>query len=349
MSLRFIDSFDFYATGDMYEKWTTSGSVGLPIISSGNGRRGTACARSYGTTSCICLVKTLDAQATWIIGVAFRTSSLPGSSRTLLGLYDAGTLQVDVCLNTDGTLSVRRNGATVLTNGTSSFSLGANTYYYLEWKCTIADAIDASSCQVRVDGDVKITVATGQDTKHTANATANQVTVGGGNSNANPTALWDIDDVYICDGQGSTNNDFLGDCRVDTLLPNADGSNSQFTPSTGSDHYALVDESAPNDDTDYLSDGTSGHRDTWNVANLSALVSPSIKGVQLNLTAKKDDAGTRLLKPVVKSGATTSTGASQGVGTDYRQYQQVYETDPNTSAAWTESGVNSAEFGVEVA
>jgi hypothetical protein len=37
-----------------------------------------------------------------------------------------------------------------------------------------------------------------------------------------------------------------------------------------------------------------------------------------------------------------------GVGTDYRQFLQLYETDPNTSAAWTEAGVNAAEFGAEV-
>jgi hypothetical protein len=344
-----MDSFDYYASGDLFEKWTASGSVSLPVISSGNGRRGTACCRSLGTTAAPSLIKTLDAQATWIIGFAFRCSALPATSKTILGLVDTGTLQVDVCLNTDGTLSVRRNGSTVLTNGTSSFALTANIYAYIEFKCTIADSIGASTCQVRVDGDIKITVATGQDTKHSANATANQILVAGAQTTTNPSALWDVEDLYICDGQGSVNNDFLGDCRVDALLPNADGSNSQFTPSTGSDHYTLVDDSAPNDDTDYLSSNTSGHKDTWAFANLTALTSPSLKGVQLNLTAKKDDAGTRLLKPVVKSGSTTSSGSSQGIGTDYRQFAQIYETDPDTSAAWTEAGVNAAEFGGEVA
>ena len=44
----------------------------------------------------------------------------------------------------------------------------------------------------------------------------------------------DIDDLYICDGTGSApHNTFLGDCRVDTLLPTADGTAQQWTPSTG--------------------------------------------------------------------------------------------------------------------
>jgi hypothetical protein len=339
MSLRFIDSFDHYVSADGSEKWTSVGSTFT--ISAGNGRRGTSSARGTGTANTAGPRKTLDAEATWIVGCAFRTTFFPTLARPIFHLLDTSTIQVDVVCNNDGTLSVRRGASTVL--GTTTFALSTNVYHFIEFKCTISDA--SGIAVLRVDGDTKLNLSS-VDTKQTSNATVNSIEI---TPNSNWGSTVDIDDVYICDNQGSTNNDFLGDCRVDCLLPNADGSNSQFTPSTGSDHYALVDDASPDDDTTYLSHSTSGQKDTWNFANLTALTSPSIKGVQLNLTAKKDDAGSRLLKPVVKSGSTTSSGSSQGLSTDYLQFAQIYETDPDTSAAWTESGVNSAEFGAEVA
>jgi hypothetical protein len=35
-------------------------------------------------------------------------------------------------------------------------------------------------------------------------------------------------------------------------------------------------------------------------------------------------------------------------GSIRQDYSQVFETDPNTSAAWTLTGLNAAEFGWEV-
>jgi hypothetical protein len=343
MSLRFMDSFDYYASGDIMEKWVPTGTVG---ISAGNGRRGTASLRApNGSSGSSYVVVTLDAQGTWIVGAAFKYNTLPNFQRAIISLLDGTTEQMGLTLNLDGTLSARRGGQGGTILGTTGVSLSSGVWYYLEFKVTIHDSTGA--VQIKVDGDSKLSL-TGQDTKQTSNATANRILVGA-DGGLLVALTYDWDDLYICDGQGSSNNDVLGDCRVDCLLPNADGSNSQFTPSSGSDHYAMADDSSPDDDSTYLSDATAGHRDTWNVQNLTALVSPSIKGIQVNITAKKDDAGSRQLKPVIKSGATTQAGTAQSVGVDYRQFSQVFENDPNTSAAWTEAGVNAAEFGAEVA
>ncbi len=55
-----------------------------------------------------------------------------------------------------------------------------------------------------------------------------------------------------------------------TLLPVSDGTYTQFTPSTGSTHYTLVDESSCNGTTDYNSTTTVGNRDSYGVS-LSAI------------------------------------------------------------------------------
>jgi hypothetical protein len=339
MALRFCDSFDHYLTADLTEKWTNI--ISSPSISSGNGRRGTSALNTVASSRGV--AKTLDAQATWIIGFAIKFGDIAGGI-PMIALLDSGTVQVDVAINTDGTLSVRRNGITTLTSGTSVKALAPGIWYFVEWKCTIADSIGASTCKVRVDGEDWITVATGQDTKQTSNASANSIRLFGG---AGSFTQAYIDDVYICDGTGDSNNDFLGDVRVDALAPNGEGSNSAWTCSTGSTHYTLVDEATPNDDTDYLSTAGASNRDSHNFASLPTMSSPTIKGVMHSLSAKKDDAGTRNIKSLCKSGATTSTGASQALPSSYAYLLQVWETDPNTAAAWTEANFNSAEFGVE--
>mgnify|MGYP000653285074 CR=1 FL=1 len=343
MALLFIDGFDHYATADITKKWTSAGATA--VIGSTDGRRGGGAFKASLTgTSTTILTKTLTASASWVLGFAISVSALPSAATTLAALLDAGSVQCDLRLNTDGTLSITRNG-TALTNGTSVTALTTNTWYYIEFKVTIADSISASSCKARINGVDAITVATSQDTKATANASANQVRLGTSNSSG---MQFYIDDFYCCDQSGSVNNDFLGDCRIDTLYPNADGNYSQFTPSTGSTHYDLVDETAPNT-TDYNESATNGHRDSYAFQNLSALVASTIHGLQVNVAALKDDAGTRSACAMVRSSSTDSDGATVALSTSQAYISQVWETNPNGSVAWTESSVNAAEFGVKVA
>ena len=83
------------------------------------------------------------------------------------------------------------------------------------------------------------------------------------------------------------------------------------------------------------------------MASLPSMTSPTIKAVQHSISVKKDDSGTRQIKSLCKSGATTTTGATQTLSSSYAYFKEIYETDPNTAAAWTETNLNSAEFGVE--
>src|SRR4051794_3960117 len=111
--LRFMDGFDHYATAKITEKWTTI--TASPSISAGNGRRGTQSLRMASNTAA---TKTLDAQSSWVVGFAFRPSTVAAAAMPMVSFLDAGTAQCDLRLNTDFTLSVTRNG-TVVTGGTS--------------------------------------------------------------------------------------------------------------------------------------------------------------------------------------------------------------------------------------
>jgi hypothetical protein len=343
MSLIFMDGFDHYATADISKKWTSA--LGTLAISSANARRGSGGALRSTSTSGLA-TKTLAASAGWVTGFGISFSSLPTSGPVpVLALLDAGTLQFDLRINLDGTVSVTRNG-TALTGGTSVVALSTTTYHYLELKVTIANSISAGSCKVRLNGADIITVATSQDTQNTANASANQIRLGT-NGAGNTLGTVDFDDFYVCDLAGSTNNDFLGDVRIDTIFPTSDGNYSQFAPSTGTSHFALVDEVAPNT-TDYNDGSTINDRDSYGMGNLTALTSQTVYAVQANAAIMKDDAGAKSAATFVRSSSTNGDGASSALSTSQAYISQVFETDPNGSIAWTETSVNAMEAGVKV-
>jgi hypothetical protein len=339
MSLVFIDSFDHYVTADIDDKWTTSTSA---VISAGNGRNASKSLRLAGTASTV--TKTFgSAQASWVIGVAIKVSQLPNANGGFIRFLDAGTAQCALILNTDGTLSVVRSTGTAVTGGDSVLALSTNTTYYIEWKVTIADSISAGSCKVRVNGIDWITVATGQDMKATANATANGLLIRG----LSGVTTFDYDDLYVCDGQGSINNDFLGDVMVSVLYPDGAGNLTQWTPSTGA-NWQNADDAAPDDDTTYNSTAGAGNIDLYTLTDL-ATTPVSIKGVQWNAQIRKDDASAYVLNRVVRSGSTNYVGSvSIAPNTTYVNYTEVLELDPDTSAAWTYAGVNALEAGIKL-
>jgi hypothetical protein len=64
---------------------------------------------------------------------------------------------------------------------------------------------------------------------------------------------------------------FIGTAYASSLtgLPKADGTYAQWTPSTGTAHWSLVDEAACNGTTDYVSVTTTGNRDSYVISTSS--------------------------------------------------------------------------------
>jgi hypothetical protein len=347
MSLRFMDSFDAYATVDLPKKWTANqtGTAGAITVGAANGRRSTNGARftsATGTGGTECrLVLTLDDQPTWITGMALRFSALPTVDSLIAQWFDTSTTQVELWALTNGTLRATCNGAVL---GTTTFALSAAAYYYVEWAVTIHAS--TGSVTIRVNADPKLTL-TGINTQNTANAFANTLRWGC-DTRWNNTQTLDLDDVYVCDGTGAAPlNTFLGDCRCDGMTPNGDTGFAQWTPSAGTVHWDLVNDPAPNV-TDYISSSTVGQLDVFQMQNVA--VTPSlIYGMQLSACALKSDAGARSIKLLVSSNSVVATSAPLPLSTSQIYVRALQLTDPNTGGPWTPSTVNSALGGVECA
>jgi hypothetical protein len=350
MALIFFTGFDTYATADITKEFTTvtGFSTSVPGIYETGGRRGGGALRapnneSFGSSALITLPSSVT---TFVCGFAFY-ANIFYTDKTFALFKDSGTKQLELQMNSDGTIDVTRNG-TVL--GTSSASMSTFTYHYIEFKATINNS--TGSYELRLDG-VNILSASGVDTQNTANASINSVTLGSPSENMGGVGYFDVDwrydDFYVLDTTGSApNNNFLGDVRIDSVYPTGDGNYTQYSLSTGSSHYQLVDEATPNT-TDYVYNGTDGNKDSFAMGNVAALTAQTIYGVRVKAAALKDDAGTRTLKVGVRSGSTDSVSSAQALTTSQLYVSHILETDPNTSAAWTESGVNALESLIETA
>jgi hypothetical protein len=339
MALLFCDSFDHYTT--VLEKWS---SVVTMSISSGNGRNGTASIRgsnSYQRSVTKSLGVTV---ASLIVGVAYRTSDYSGIStgNQVISLLDSGSLQLEVRILTTGRLRITRNGTTL---GTGTTVLTPSVFYYIELKATINNS--TGSAVLRINGTTELNLS-GIDTQNTANATVDTLQLGGG-LNEGGVFNMDFDDLYVSDTTGSSpTNDFLGDTRIEAIFPNGNGNSSQLvgSDSNSTDNYLLVDETAPNSDTDYVESSTVGDKDTYAMGNLTSTTG-TVYGVQVMPYAKKTDAGVRSIVSVARLSSTEVDSAAKTLSTTYAYLPDIREAKPG-GGAWSISDVNSAEFGVKV-
>ena len=336
MTLRFTDSFDYYGTAQLplFYDFMQGAGYQASAIAGGRFASGLQLAGYVG--------KTLDYQTTWIVGAAFNNRA-----GRLLTLGDDYAVQCGVAVDGLGRLYVFRGWSVDITNAdgtafpiailaTGSTLIGTG-WHYIEFKATIGAT---GSYEVRVDGLTYLS-GSGVNTQQSANARANRVQIG-----LNSLGI-SVDDVYICDGTGTANNNFLGDVRVQALMPSADGDLSQLTPSTGTTHYNLVDEVPPDGDTSYVSGATAGNVDLYQLGDVAA-VSGSILGVAVYSFARKDDAGTRTIANVIKTGGVEYDGPAQALSMSYTYFTEHWETNPATGLPWTIADVNALQAGVKV-
>jgi hypothetical protein len=330
MALLLMDGFD---AGDSALKWFNGANLG----SSATTRFGTG--RS-ATISNFSAYRTFPAASQVFVGYAASISTVDTVIRNYITLYgdNATTAHLSIGYNASSVLLYRgAPGGTLLASVATIFA--ANSWYAFEVSATIADA--GGTCVVKVNGNTLINF-TGDTKNAGTNTTIDAVMVG---SNGGYTAYFD--DLYVCDATGSAPyNTFLGDVRIYPLVPTGAGSSTQFTPSSGA-NYTTVDE-LPYSATDYVTSGTTGHRDTYAMTDLPATAG-TVYAVQNNVIAKRSDATAASLKPALKSGSTVYYGSTISLGPSDGILQDMYVADPATAVAWTSGGVNSVEAGFEVA
>ncbi|MDQ5840619.1 MAG: hypothetical protein M3537_05640, partial [Chloroflexota bacterium] len=253
--------------------------------------------------------QSIDLDGLWLAGDSGATNHL-----SLRFLYGSGALEVRKGTGGGGTLL-----------GTSSGGLFADgVMHHIEVDAILHDT--TGQCKVYVD-DVLVIDVTGADTKNGGTEIVfDRVTWKSGANALHPR----LDDVYIITADGVAPNTRVGPCRVARGLPTGNGANSGLLGSDGNstDNYLLADENPPNT-SDYLGSATEGLKDSYPMTDLPSTAF-QVYGVRGHLYAAKSDAGSKFVRPVIRSGGTDFAGASKALAETYTTYSESWGVDPNT-------------------
>jgi hypothetical protein len=253
-----------------------------------------------------------------------------GSTQELLRVY-SGSGNLHLTLNASGSgLRLERYADEFLANG--STALQTNTWYVFEARVIINDTTGVF--QLRIDGGPSLDIDYTGDTRGTAgSADIRTFRFMGYLQNHGY-----IDDIAVNDTAGSTDNSWPGLGGVIYLPASADGSPNEWTCSTGSDHYALVDDVPADGDTTYLYTSTDAKVEEFDVADTAFDDVPVILRVWPEARVRRVDADSLATVQLgVTSGATTDYSDDLEPLTSYtkRIIGDVHTVNPATSQAWT--------------
>lgn len=325
-----FDTFSFSATNAYAnERWNfaRSGAGGTWATSSAAGRHASNGVRAAPTAGATMTAITTISASTHVVIGFWHQSPLSTGSSGILFLNTATTL-ITVTINAAGFITTTLGSTTY----TSTKQLPA-TSAYIEVGVVIGDS---GSLEVRVNGSSTGWLAlSGVDTKPGADTTVNRVRVQATGASA---ITVDFDDLYITYGDELK---WLGDIRVDALALTANSTPQDWTPDTGNAWERL------NATAGYITGTTLNDESLFALADYTPATT-AIHGVQVSAYARKTDAGSRSMAIEVKSDTTTDLGDTIALGDTTTEYRQVWLTDPDTAAAWTDGGLDALEIGVKV-
>lgn len=351
MALLWVEGFEKYGPGPsvptshgytvLNMKYAATGVSSMNVVS---GRHGGLAIQFDAKLNRLATPHLGTASPTLISGIAFKITALTTGVRILDfhspgndgSAFDIGLLAV---VRPSREIGIYR-GNTLLQESTT-VNIQDDTWYYLEMKSTAADS--GGSTIVHLDG-VEVINFTGNTNIH--NLRYGNVLLRVSSTDDSETQY---DDWYVCDDTGLTNNDFLGDCRVEVLTPNSDASGN-WTANSGGDLYAMVDAAAL-DAVDYIHDTVSGNQVLFDSNCLSAGASyGTVQGVMVTCDTQQSGRFNKYAKMITQNGAggTIQESGNFPPGTTAPMNStQIMEVDPD-GAAWTPNTINTFRMGVEV-
>lgn len=342
MSALFLDSFDHYDDLDL--KWDAA-TLGQYIDQTVSEGRFTAGALKIGAGG---------------LGSSIRTKNLTASEEMIAGFAWMNTGDVYDGLFYFGTDGSSQNYALSIDNVTGIATLTADTgatcatasatftgsiWQHVEMRVKVHNSL--GELEIRRNG-ISVASITGVDTLSGTDDTISSFRVRDQSGNQDHY----IDDLYIFNGEGTSNNTFAGDSRVTVLRPSANGGTNDFTPTGAATNYETQNETIHDGDSTYVEAGQIGAAEDYDNESFADLgISPStIFAVQTVNSAQKTDAGTLQYKDeMVIAGVRYDNGteitASSGA---YKMTSFVSDTDPSDSATWTEAKVEAVGSGFTI-
>lgn len=252
----------------------------------------------------------------------------------IMGLcYNATGIHAHLNFTSLGEIKVYSNWSSTPI-GTSIPGIFSNyTWHYIELyvKC------DPSAGEVRVWVDDTLRVeATGVDTVMGSNTGMNY---GCFNAQANHWTVF-AQDIYV-----STTR--LGPCKVSAYDVDSDGAHTDWAALGAGNHYAEVDDATPDGDSSYNEGDAVGEKDSYGV---TAETLETVHALQVRSFVKRsEDISVGKFRHFVRQNGSDYDGSLVNVLSGaYDIYTEIWETDPDDSNPWTQTKIESAEYGLEV-
>lgn len=264
------------------------------------------------------------------VGPCVRNIGEPLTGSSLVG----STTNLSIKADEDGDLYFTLNGV-----DSDKLAISAQTWYYIEVKYKMTTSANGGSVTMWVDGN-ELDTLSGDVVGFTFfNCMGWRFSGGmsGGNNLGASAEGMRIDDFYalVIDG---THSDRLGACRVFSQPVSSDATPNDWSPSTGSDNYALLTDQDW-DTTGYVDGATNGDDDHYGLSGLDN--TNTVHAVRVDVVCTATD-GTPTLHLGLDDG--TADELSMGVVSTGStvQYVGIFPDDPSGSA-WTESSAESVE------
>lgn len=362
MAIIFCDGFDHYAKADITKKWDSQylyleGSTGG--LAADKGRNGTS-GWSYGRPSNY-LWKAFPTGPlqSFTIGAGFNPTNGIGLDYPFATIFQFLAWGVKLCglgVTSNHQIFVYSydDDGDLVIHGYADEPIRTAMFQYMELQ-VIGISPTAGAMIAHMNGKEIINVENVRTCGDSSYTYAEAFCLGGAGigyggalSIAHAGQMY-YDDVYVTDtsdASGAGNTGFLGDIRVEELMPDADSDYKEWTPLTGSDHYAMVDDNPCDEDTSYNEGASDGLRDTYTFPSV-APVNGNVKGVCVNFVAKKMDSGNRSLSAIGRYNSTDANGTEVDLGSEYIVHQSFMEKAPD-GTAWTIAKVNDSVYGPEI-
>jgi hypothetical protein len=286
-----------------------------------------------------------SAQTTVGIAARYWLSQLPNDSSQQPGLAVFKDIlnkeHLRLLCNPTGYLEVWRldNGGSVMIGQTSGPVMITNAWRHIEIK-VVFDAA-AGSFEVRLEGVTVLNVSGVRTTSNVSGATATCSQVAFASPPTFQVQTY-IKDFIVWDGTGGSNNSFFGSCQVYKIIPDGDVS-LNWTPSTGTTGYNLINETTPDDDSGYISAPVPLPSPAqFSLSDLPANVT-TVRGVMTVHRSRKTDGGDGNIQTSVISGANTGNGTDRTITTAYTYWTDMFDLDPG-GGAWTKALVNALKL-----
>lgn len=352
MALLWAEPFGIYGDDEtnmldgLWAELAHAGSTSPPTLSTAQVRTGTHSlllpATPLNTATNVARRVLGGAKTKAAVGGAYYLPSLPVSNSQLVYVEfrDAANVrQTTFHVQSTGAISARTAAGEL--ESTATPVIVADAWNHIETMCQINNTTGA--VEVRVN-EVTVLNLTGEDTQSTSNVETSQIAMGRtGNDGSGTSPGFYVDDLFAWDDQTVGLNDvvdFVGDKKVFVLTPDADTAEADFSKSTGSVGYSLIDETTP-DDADYIYSAVDGHVSEFGFTDLPANAAEVIAVIPMPRLYKTDAGTVTHAADIVTNGDATAAAAIPAT-TEATYWPFVHTKNPDTGAPWTPAELNAS-------